>query len=154
MRSKNLTVLVVSGDDAAVKQLSFSRRLLPVGIALLTLASLAMVGLFVANGVGGAALLESSQLRQENALLEDELSEIRGRLEELDTSLEALAAQDARYRQLAGLDEIDNEVLQVGVGDLPAPRRDAAEPRGVGREASVALRAEGVETPRRIHPSG
>lgn len=116
MRSKNLTVLVVSGDDAAVKQFSFSRRLIPVGIATLTLTSLTMLGLFVANGVGGAARIESSKLQQENALLEDELAQIRGRLEELDTSLEDLAAQDARYRQLAGLDEIDNEVLQVGVG--------------------------------------
>ena len=116
MRSRNLTVLVVSGDDAAVKQFSFSRRLVPVAIATLTLASIGMLGLLVVNGMGGAARMESSRLAQENALLEGELAQIRGRLEELDTSLEALADQDARYRQLAGLDEIDAEVMQVGVG--------------------------------------
>lgn len=116
MRSRNLTVLVVSGDDTAVKQFSFSRRLIPVAIATLVVATAAMLGLLVVNGVGGAARMESTRLAEENILLEDELAHIRGRLEELDTSLESLAAQDARYRQLAGLDAIDAEVLQVGVG--------------------------------------
>ena len=116
MRSRKLTVLVVSGDDAAVRQFSFSRRTLPFAAAALALATLVLAGLVTVNGIGGAARVENLLLKQENTLLESELTRMRGRLEELDASLVALAERDARYRRLADLDEIDAEVLQVGVG--------------------------------------
>ncbi len=116
MRSRKVTVLLVSGDDAAVKQFSFSRRALPFAVGALALTVMALIGLTVINGLGGAARAQSALLQHENTLLESELAEMRQRLESLDESLLALSEQDARYRQLAGLDAIDAEIRAVGVG--------------------------------------
>ena len=51
-----------------------------------------------------------------NDALEQELDQFQNRIRELERSLDRVAANDARFRNLAGLASIDPEVLQAGVG--------------------------------------
>lgn len=116
MRGKKWTILFVAGEDTSVRQFSLSERKLrwlagSVGGLLLVLVLL--LGL---NGVGGAAWVRASHLARTNALLEAELSTIRGQMSTLEGAVGRLSEQDRQYRLLAGLDPIDEEVLEVGVG--------------------------------------
>ena len=67
-------------------------------------------------GMDSAARLEARRLARENEALTHQLATIQGRVDGLESSLGQLSAMDSRIRLLAGLDSIDPEVLQVGVG--------------------------------------
>ncbi|MEZ4416271.1 MAG: M23 family metallopeptidase [Gemmatimonadota bacterium] len=116
MRGKKWTILFVAGEDTSVRQFSLSERKLrwiAGGLGSLLVVLAVLLGL---NGLGGAAWVRASQLARTNSLLEAELSSIRAQVSSLDSELLRLASQDQEYRLLAGLDPIDAEVLEVGVG--------------------------------------
>jgi hypothetical protein len=83
-----------------------------------------LTGLLVAAGsfgyLGGETL-QGSRLARENALLAEQLAAMQGRVAGLEADLELLAERDADLRVLAGLDPIDREVLEVGVGGPGSP---------------------------------
>lgn len=81
--------------------------------------------LLLVLGIGGFAavfLLKQRQhvhadrLQRENVLLATEVSEMRKQIEALSESLEELAQKDAKYRTIAGLPTIDEDVGRVGIG--------------------------------------
>lgn len=116
MTGDRWTFLVVRGEDSPVQQYSVSTRALRFlagGAALVVLTFLAS-GLVV--GTGSVARLEASQLQARNDVLERELAQFQGRIRSLETSLDEVAANDAHFRILAGLQIIDPEVLEAGVG--------------------------------------
>jgi|TARA_B100001167_G_scaffold185767_1_gene146312 murein DD-endopeptidase MepM/ murein hydrolase activator NlpD len=51
-----------------------------------------------------------------NTVLQDELQEFQMRVDHLESTLNQIAQNDARFRSIAGLESIDSEVLQAGVG--------------------------------------
>ena len=55
-------------------------------------------------------------LEARNQALEAELAQFQGRLSELESTLDLVAANDAHFRSVAGLEIIDPEVLEAGVG--------------------------------------
>ncbi len=116
MRGKKWTILLVSGEDTSVRQISLSERRLRWGVVGAGTLVLSLLVLLALNGVGIGSRFHAGQLAAANALLEEELTSIRSQVSGLEGSLEQLAAQDDRYRLLAGLDPIDAEVLEVGVG--------------------------------------
>ena len=116
MRGKKWTILFVSGEDTSVRQFSLSERRLRWAVAGAGAVIASLLVLLALNGVGAASRYQAAQLERSNALLEEELSGIRAQVTELEGSLDQLAAQDDRYRLLAGLDPIDEEILEVGVG--------------------------------------
>lgn len=110
------TVLLLQGGDQPVRQFRLCPRtarnallgLLVVGFAFLTFA--------VVVGVDGSGKLEARRLARENAALSAELQRIQDRVSGLEGELAHLSEKDGRYRNLAGLEAIDEEILQVGVG--------------------------------------
>jgi len=116
MSADRWTLLIMKDGDGGMRQISVGRRRLRVaaGAAALSLLTLTGLGLWVA--VEGSARLEAELLRHKNRVLVSELAEIQNRVAAVEGSMALMAERNAQVRNLAGLDPIDEEILQVGVG--------------------------------------
>ena len=110
------TFLLVRDGLSTVKQYSLSSRLLRILVGGGLVAALILIGYAVTIGVDGYARLQSAQLDTRNTVLQDELRQFRTRVDHLESTLNHIAQNDARFRSIAGLESIDSEVLQAGVG--------------------------------------
>lgn len=106
------SILLVPSNGGRHRQFEASPRLIlsVLGVFAVLLAA----ALFVASG--GAHRMQARQLAAKNQVMADELAGIRQELAGLEGALETLTEQNARTRALAGLESIDAEVLQAGVG--------------------------------------
>ena len=75
-----------------------------------------VTGLAVFVAVDGSARLQARKLLEEKSLLTRELITIQSRVAQMEGSIDGLIDQDERFRLLAGLEAIDEEIFQVGVG--------------------------------------
>jgi murein DD-endopeptidase MepM/ murein hydrolase activator NlpD len=116
MTGDRWTLLLLKGERSPIRQLSFSPRVIHFGIGGLTALVISLSGLAATVGMDGAARLEARRLARENVALTQELSDIQGRVNGLEGRIGQLGQMDSRLRLLAGLDSIDEEVLQVGIG--------------------------------------
>ena len=110
------TFLLVRDGHSTVKQYSLSSRLLRILVGGGLVAALILIAYAVTIGVDGYARLRSAQLDTRNTVLQDELQQFRTRVDHLESTLNHIAQNDARFRSIAGLESIDSEVLQAGVG--------------------------------------
>ncbi len=88
-----------------------------LGLALAGIGGLAValaVAFFMASG--GPHRVQARLLAAKNQAMAEELASIRAEVASLEGTVEDLAEQNAQTRVLAGLESIDAEVLQVGVG--------------------------------------
>lgn len=127
MARRQWTLLVLDDQAQQVRQFSLSREVVRITIAggLLTfsvLLSLA-IGFFLKEG----QRLKAERLAAQNKLLVEEVESIRHQLSDLEASLEELARKDNHYRLLAGLDPIDAEVQQAGIGGPGTATLQASE---------------------------
>lgn len=88
------------------------------GAGFFGISLVAMTALFL---VKAPPTYQNHQLQKENALLLEELRTLRDQVSGLEEGLAELSEKDAELRILAGLDVIDAEVLQVGVGGPGSP---------------------------------
>lgn len=116
MTGDRWTFLVVRGEDTPVRQYSVTSRTLRVlgGVGLVVALVLGVFG--VSAALDATAQIQSRRLEARNRALSAELDQFRSRVGSLESTLDQLAEKDARIRTLAGLETIDPEVLQVGVG--------------------------------------
>lgn len=116
MARRRWTLLILSDDDASVRQVQLSREVVRFSIAggLITLSVLTSLaaGFFFRQG----QRMRAERLERENMLLTAEVNTIRSRLATLETTLADLSQKDEYYRLLAGLDPLDADVRQAGVG--------------------------------------
>ena len=110
------TFLLVRDGLSTVKQYSLSSRLLRILVGGGLVTALILIGYAVTIGVDGYARLQSAQLDTRNTVLQDELRQFQTRVDHLESTLNHIAQNDARFRSIAGLESIDSEVLQAGVG--------------------------------------
>ncbi len=116
MARRHWTLMVVPDDQSCVRQYRLSSRSLRTALlvtagALILLVSLA-AGFFVEEGQRN----EAERLERTNALLQSQLETIRSDMSVLQNSLAELSAKDERYRLLANLDPLDEDVKKAGVG--------------------------------------
>ena len=110
------TFLLVRDGHSTIKQYALSSRRLQVLVGGGLLAAIILIGYTLTIGVDGYARLRSAQLDTRNTVLQDELQEFQMRVDHLESTLNQIAQNDARFRSIAGLESIDSEVLQAGVG--------------------------------------
>lgn len=108
--------MVVPDDHSGVRQYRLSSRLLRTGISfgvlvLAVLSSLA-AGFFVQED----QRQEAERLARANQLLVEEIQGIRLDMATLENSLTELSQKDEKYRLLANLEPLDDEVKLAGVG--------------------------------------
>jgi murein DD-endopeptidase MepM/ murein hydrolase activator NlpD len=105
-------------DDHAnrVRQFSFSREMTRIGVAAGLFILSALISLTVGFFLKEGQRLRANRLAAQNELLTGEVEAMRGRLALLETSLDELSGRDEHYRLLAGLEPIDGQVQQAGIG--------------------------------------
>ena len=130
MAGDRWTFLVVRGEDSPIKQYSFSSHFLRVAIGAVATAVLLLGGYALVVGLDGYSRVRTSRLETRNEALRTEFEQFQRRIELLESTLDDVAANDARFRGIAGLESIDPEVLQAGVGGP-----------GLGSPESYALRS-------------
>ncbi len=116
MTGDRWTFLVVRGEDSPVKQYSISSRLLRVALGGAVVVALLLVGSALTVGLDGHSRLQTNRLEARNEALRVEFEQFQHRIDLLEGTLDQVAANDARFRGIAGLESIDPEVLQAGVG--------------------------------------
>lgn len=116
MTGDRWTFLVVRGENSPVKQYSLSSRLLRVAVGGGLFVAVLLAGSAVTVGLDGYSKLKTRQLQNRNAALQTELDQFQSRVDRLEATLDDVAQNDARFRSIAGLESIDPEVLQAGVG--------------------------------------
>ncbi len=121
MRREKWTLLLVSEDGDNLLHKTFHRRTLRLAIGAGSLACLAFFAVVGFSGFLGGQAVRNVQLQHENEILTNELAGIHERVAGLEADLGILADKDAELRVLAGLEEIDEEVLQAGVGGPGRP---------------------------------
>jgi len=127
MTGDKWTFLVIRDEDSPVKQYTFSGRALRALAVVGSLFAVTVLGFAFSSGFEGLARLEARHLRARNSALQEELARFDNRIQSLESVLDRVAASDASFRSIAGLDVIDPEVLQAGVGGpgLGSPQASA-----------------------------
>jgi murein DD-endopeptidase MepM/ murein hydrolase activator NlpD len=116
MARREWTLWVASDDQTDLRQLRLSKNVVRLGVAGL-LVLVALLGSALTRVLGNAQVsVREGTLERQNALLETELEDLTGRVDQLHTSIDQLADQDQTYRLLAGLEPTDPAVQRVGVG--------------------------------------
>jgi murein DD-endopeptidase MepM/ murein hydrolase activator NlpD len=110
------TFLVVRGEEEPVQQYTLSTRTLRSLAWASGVAAIAVVASIGILGAGSATRFNARSLEARNAALEEKLSDFQERIRTLESTLDVVASNDARFRNLAGLEIIDPEVLEAGVG--------------------------------------
>jgi len=121
MRRKNWTLLLISDLGDEFRQFTLRNRTVRMALGGAGFFSFAVLGLLGVIGFQGGQTMRTAQLEREKTVLAHELSAIRGRVGELEEHLTFLADRDVELRLLAGLEPINAEVLQVGVGGPGQP---------------------------------
>jgi murein DD-endopeptidase MepM/ murein hydrolase activator NlpD len=116
MTGDKWTFLVVRGEDSPVRQFEFSTRTIRMVVGGAVFSVVAVLAIGLALGSDSVARLQARSLATQNQVLEDELHRFQGRLQVLEDALDRVASNDAHFRSVAGLEVIDPEVLEAGVG--------------------------------------
>lgn len=116
MTGDRWTFLVVRGENSPVTQYSISTKRLRAALIAASLVAVTVLGVVLSSGIEGLARIEAQRLRAQNRELAAELARFDGRMQELESTLDQVAQNDASFRSIAGLEVIDPEVLQAGVG--------------------------------------
>ena len=106
----------MSDHEDRVRQYSMSSGVLHYLASLGAGFVLTVTALSMLVAVNGAARHDVRKLQREKFLLSDEIEEIQGRMVQMEGSIDVLIKKDERFRLLAGLDAIDEEIFEVGVG--------------------------------------
>lgn len=99
-----------------VRQFSLSRELTRVGLGVGLIVLAVLISLTIGFFVKESHRLRADRLATQNELLAGEVEEMRSRLSLLENSLDELSKKDELFRLLAGLEPIDDEVQQAGIG--------------------------------------
>jgi murein DD-endopeptidase MepM/ murein hydrolase activator NlpD len=126
LQKRTFTLLVVpdSGSGIHTIRVTFSRlRALVVGVTLLPVLGLLIIGL-----LPDRTLVDPLGMTRQYALLKERVKSLEQDLDRLRRRQAESALLESRLRLLAGLDPIDPEVRQMGVG---GPDFNASDPLAV-----------------------
>lgn len=127
MSEKRWTLLLLGDEKSSVRQISVSRRTVRASVTGALVLVLTVLGAAVYLAVEGSARLRAESLQKENQVLTSRLQDIQSRVGELETRFGSLSETGSHFRTLAGLEPIDSEILEVGVGG-PGARSPADDP--------------------------
>src|SRR5688500_18002681 len=116
MASRRWTLLIIPDGQENVKQMRVSHLFARFAFAGLT--GLVVALLFFATGffVKESQHLRAELLESENEKLVAQLDRLGGRMETLQGTIEELTERDGEFRMIAGLDPLDADVQQAGIG--------------------------------------
>ncbi|RMH18602.1 MAG: hypothetical protein D6701_06090 [Gemmatimonadetes bacterium] len=116
MRHNRWTVLFIRGEDAPIRQVDVPVRAVHYAASAVAGFLVVLASLVTLVVLDGSARAEARELARKNEVLRTEVEQIQSRVGDLEGVLARLSEQGDAFRVLAGLDGLDDEVLQVGVG--------------------------------------
>jgi murein DD-endopeptidase MepM/ murein hydrolase activator NlpD len=137
MTEDKWTLLFLKDEREGFRQYSISTRTLRYaagGAAFFCLAVVIAASLVIFRA---GDTVRAVQLERTNTLLAAELASLRDRVGSLQETIDTLSERDAQLRVLAGLDPIDEEVRQVGVGGPGAPSLESHPLYALDEEAGT-----------------
>lgn len=108
--------MVIPDDQAEVRHYRLSNRFLHGALSTAALVCLVVVTVAAGFLTKKRPVTEADRLAQANELLVREVTEMRQEMRKLESALMQLSVKDERYRILANLDPLDEEVKLAGVG--------------------------------------
>lgn len=130
-----------------IRTARISRRVVRLVVVAGAAAGLVVAAFLVSLGLDAAREAEVVRLRIENRHLTENLGEVEDQVVALTSSVDELSRQEQKFRLLAGLPDLNEEVRAVGVGGpLPAAAEReeflAAAPQLAERTYAAAYDAE------------
>lgn len=119
--------MVVPDDHSGVRQYRLSLRRLYAGLGLAGVLVLVLAGFSLGFVLQENQRQEAERLTAANELLVEEIAEIRQEVSTLETTLASLSEKDERYRLLANLEPLDEDVKLAGVGGPGSRTLDESE---------------------------
>jgi murein DD-endopeptidase MepM/ murein hydrolase activator NlpD len=108
--------MVVPDDHSGVRQYRLTSRALRTATTAVALSAIVLTtvaaGLVVRHDPGS----DAAKLAHANELLVREVTDIRREMEMLESALMELSSRDERYRVLANLEPLDEDVKRAGIG--------------------------------------
>nr|MDP2470678.1 hypothetical protein [Candidatus Palauibacterales bacterium] len=115
------TVQVMPDGGGRIRTIRISRRVVRLAGVTAVVFGLVMAAFLVSLGLDAAREVELVRLRLENRHLTQNLTKVESQVGTLASSVDDLSKQEQKFRLLAGLPDLDEEVRAVGVGGpLPA----------------------------------
>lgn len=108
--------MVVPDDQSGVRQYRLTRRGLYTALGAAAVILVVLAGFSIGFFLQESQRREAERLAQANALLLEEVEGIRQNMSVLETTLSTLSEKDERYRLLANLEPLDEDVRMAGVG--------------------------------------
>ena len=115
-KRRHWTLLIVPDDHTGVRQYRLTERRLYAGLGVAAVALLVMAIFSFGFLLQEGQRQKAERLAEANALLVEEIDEIRTEMASLETTLGELSAKDERYRLLANLEPLDEDVKLAGIG--------------------------------------
>jgi murein DD-endopeptidase MepM/ murein hydrolase activator NlpD len=116
MPAEKWTFLIVKDEESPIRQVKVARGTLRVGLGVASGVAVLLTVFTFGLLFSGVRWIEANRLAQKNQLLEYELAGMRTQVADLEGRLSEFSQLDRQMRVLAGLDPIDSEVLEVGIG--------------------------------------
>lgn len=116
MTGNRWTFLVLRDEGSPVRQYTLSTGMLRAIAAAGGVCLLVILAFVLTIGFDGLARLQARSLQARNEVLEAKLAAFQERMAGIEETLDRVASNDAHFRSIAGLEVIDPEVLQAGVG--------------------------------------
>jgi len=129
-----------NNDRVRSLQVSATRLRVAIAGAVLFVFGIVATGFQVIGAGDGGPRADA--LERERDMLARRVTDLRSEMEQLAASVEDLSAKSERYRAIAGLDEIDRQVQQVGIGGPGTPTLESltanAEDPALGEQVFAA----------------
>ena len=138
MPNKQWTFVCIGDHSERPRQYSMSISAMHYMASLGAGFVLTVTALSMIVALNGSARYDVLKLQREKSLLSDEIGEIQGRVAEMAGSIDVLIDKDESFRLLAGLDVIDEEIFEVGVGG-PGMLRPESSPLWVEDPVAAAV---------------
>lgn len=139
MARDKCTLMVLTDGPSRIRHLTVSRwtvRGVSVGLAFVLLV---LTALAITVSARESHRLRARRLEREKVALTEALDRMRARVDHVEAQLADLSEKGERYRLMAGLASIDEDVLQAGIGGPGTELRDAASSGALDAESRAKL---------------
>ena len=116
MTNQRWTFLCVSEDESPVRQFTVPARALQYLPSWAAAVVTVIAALVMIIAIDGSARLEVLKVNDEKAAISREVEAIQTRVSLMEGSLDGFIESDEQFRLVAGLEPIDTEIFEVGVG--------------------------------------
>ncbi len=115
-KPRHWTVQIMPDGETGIRTMRLSRRVVRMAAIMVVTFVLALVAFTASLGIDAVREAELVRLRIENRHLTENLAEVETKVGLLARTVDDLSGWEQKFRLLAGLPYIDDEVRAVGVG--------------------------------------